>query len=281
MTDNTGEEISEKEANKEPENTPDDTNTDENDITIIAKQAENMEVHKHPHHVMHKKKWKEYLLEFFMLFLAVFLGFLAENWREQLVERNKAKEYMHALVVDLKTDTSIINETVRYNANVFQSDSTLLTLLTVSLRDPQTLHKIYQLCRATQNFDFQTNDSKTRDQLKSTGDYRLIKNRVVLDSMAKYYQQINLVTFYRDEIQQNLQLTYNLSFKIFDLYTFENSQDSIVPIISTDPAVLKEYNNKLYNCMESYKSFNRYLLDIKSRAVDLISIINKEYPGDE
>ncbi len=31
-----------------------------------------MEVHKHPHHVMHKKKWGEYLLEFFMLFLAVF-----------------------------------------------------------------------------------------------------------------------------------------------------------------------------------------------------------------
>ena len=28
---------------------------------------ENMEVHKHPHHVTHKKKWTEYLLEFFML----------------------------------------------------------------------------------------------------------------------------------------------------------------------------------------------------------------------
>ena len=35
-------------------------------------QTENMEVHKHPHHATHKKKWTEYLLEFFMLFLAVF-----------------------------------------------------------------------------------------------------------------------------------------------------------------------------------------------------------------
>ena len=41
----------------------------------------NMEVHKHPHHVTHKKKWGEYLLEFLMLFLAVFLGFVAENIR--------------------------------------------------------------------------------------------------------------------------------------------------------------------------------------------------------
>ncbi len=28
---------------------------------------ENMEVHKHPHHVTHKKKWGEYLLEFYMI----------------------------------------------------------------------------------------------------------------------------------------------------------------------------------------------------------------------
>ncbi len=33
-----------------------------------------MEVHKHPHHVTHKKKWGEYLLEFIMLFLAVWMG---------------------------------------------------------------------------------------------------------------------------------------------------------------------------------------------------------------
>ena len=50
-------------------------------IEVKEPQTENMEVH-HPHHVTHKKKWGEYLLEFLMLFLAVFLGFLAENWRE-------------------------------------------------------------------------------------------------------------------------------------------------------------------------------------------------------
>ncbi len=45
----------------------------QNPKIIIKEQIETMEVH-HPHHVMHKKKWGEYLLEFFMLFLAVFLG---------------------------------------------------------------------------------------------------------------------------------------------------------------------------------------------------------------
>src|SRR5580698_8932625 len=65
-------------------------------------QTENMEVHKHPHHVTHKKKWGEYLLEFIMLFLAVFLGFLAENIREHNAEKNSEKQYMVTMLEDLK-----------------------------------------------------------------------------------------------------------------------------------------------------------------------------------
>src|SRR6478609_5091078 len=76
-----------------------------NETKILNQETENMEVHKHPHHVTHKKKWGEYLLEFIMLFLAVFLGFLAENLREGIVEKNIEKEYIHSLVEDLKSDT--------------------------------------------------------------------------------------------------------------------------------------------------------------------------------
>jgi hypothetical protein len=58
-----------------------------------------MEVHKHPHHVTHKKKWGEYLLEFFMLFLAVFLGFVAENFeKEQLIGIEKRNTLNHRYI---------------------------------------------------------------------------------------------------------------------------------------------------------------------------------------
>ena len=50
-----------------------------------------MEVHHHPH--VEKKKFKEYFLEFLMIFFAVTLGFFAENIRETLTERHNAKEY--------------------------------------------------------------------------------------------------------------------------------------------------------------------------------------------
>src|SRR3982751_6006674 len=70
--------------------------------SLTEQQTANMEVHKHPHHVTYKKKWGEYLLEFLMLFLAVFLGFVAENIREHAVEYNRSKEYAISLIQDLQ-----------------------------------------------------------------------------------------------------------------------------------------------------------------------------------
>jgi len=72
-------------------------------------QSKVMEVHKHPHHVTHKKKWLEYILEFLMIFLAVFLGFIAENIREVSIEQKRAGEYAQLLYDELKKDTANLN----------------------------------------------------------------------------------------------------------------------------------------------------------------------------
>ena len=68
-------------------------------------QTEEMEVHKHPHHITHKKKWGEYLLEFLMIFLAVTLGFIAENIRENISENTKAEELSKNLYKELYADS--------------------------------------------------------------------------------------------------------------------------------------------------------------------------------
>jgi hypothetical protein len=64
-----------------------------------------MEVH-HQGHVHEKKKWKEYLFQFFMLFLAVFCGFLAEYQLEHTIEHQREKQFMKSMVEDLEKDTA-------------------------------------------------------------------------------------------------------------------------------------------------------------------------------
>src|SRR5215475_4059681 len=63
-----------------------------------------MEVHAHTH--TERKKFTHHLWEFLMLFLAVFCGFLAENFREHQAEHWREKEYIKSYVEDLKQDTA-------------------------------------------------------------------------------------------------------------------------------------------------------------------------------
>jgi hypothetical protein len=48
-----------------------------------------MEVHHHPHVPNNPKPWKEYLLEGLMIFIAVTLGYGAENIREHYINKHK------------------------------------------------------------------------------------------------------------------------------------------------------------------------------------------------
>src|SRR5215813_9538457 len=66
-----------------------------------------MEVHAHAHSAddhKGKKKWKHYFWEFFMLFLAISLGFFVENQREHIVENRREKVFVHSAIEDLNQD---------------------------------------------------------------------------------------------------------------------------------------------------------------------------------
>jgi len=54
-------------------------------------------VHHHPDLHHKKKNFKEYFLEFVMIFLAVTLGFFAENIREHYSDKSKEQEFVVSL----------------------------------------------------------------------------------------------------------------------------------------------------------------------------------------
>ena len=95
MTDNTGEETSNNLTNTQSENPPDEIIPAKDTETInLNHETENMEVHHHPDLHHKPKKWKEYFLEFLMIFLAVtmqeqlsygksLIGFLKQEYHLQ------------------------------------------------------------------------------------------------------------------------------------------------------------------------------------------------------
>jgi hypothetical protein len=79
-----------------------------------------MEVHHHPDLHHKPKPWKEYFLEFVMIFLAVTLGFFAESLREYRSDRAKEKEYIESFIKDLNKDVEELNVVINQNADLAQ-----------------------------------------------------------------------------------------------------------------------------------------------------------------
>lgn len=242
-----------------------------------------MEVHTHAH--TERKRLKHYLFEFFMLFLAVFCGFLAENQREHFVEKRHEKEFMISLVKDLELDTSQLNRIERFRLNFLANIDSLTIFFATS--DPQVipLNK-YNLIRnllGSMNF-FQ--NSGTLDQLKNSGGLRLIHNRSIVDSIEAYDQQIKRMAL-RDHFEselgfENVQLVGRL-FKNRVALKIKADTMLLVKNITTGHDIpingqyLDEYLNHLMAFQDLIKSNLGVQIIIKIRAINLIDLIKKEY----
>ena len=69
--------------------------------------TEQMETHAHHIHKAPGHGWKHYFFEFFMLFLAVSLGFFVENQREHYVEHQREREFARQLYSELLDDSTV------------------------------------------------------------------------------------------------------------------------------------------------------------------------------
>jgi len=87
------------------ENSEESIQSEESDKTS---EPENMEVHHHPE--IEKKGLRDYLLEGFMIFIAVTLGFFAETIRENVTEHERASLILQAskLIRELKEKYDLV-----------------------------------------------------------------------------------------------------------------------------------------------------------------------------
>lgn len=128
--------------NKREENPGGEENLQENEDPQIQNPnhpstTDQMEVHHHPQTNHQPKPWKEYLLEGLMIFIAVTLGFFAENLREKISDSHRENEFAKALYSELKDDSAIAanrlfirlkkEDDMNYLRSYFR-DSSLVTL---------------------------------------------------------------------------------------------------------------------------------------------------------
>jgi len=243
---------------------------------IIKKQkTENMETHAyHLHRAPGKKIW-HYFFEFLMLFLAVFCGFIEENWREQMRENKREKEFIRSIVEDIKSDTLHSNRTLLQLKRIKAGTDSVLILLS----SPEIINNSNDACRLwTKNLGlevFVSND-RTIQQLKSSGELRLIRNKAVSDRIMDYEQ-----TLKKYNTQSNLMYSAVLEVtnytQIFDFISLEKNKNIPVPLTEQGKKSLNEAYAHLQLWNRGMIGLISWLEDVNEEGTRLVTFIQKEY----
>ena len=290
MADNIEDEHLEIQPNLPSEDTPDNISLTDTDTIPQKQEPENMEVHHHAHHTNGKKTWKSYFWEFFMLFMAVFCGSLAELQVEHYIENQREVKYAQSLLGDMKNDTLDLQGDIKFWTGMNNRVDTIRMEIDKPkvLRNNMLLYRCVSVITANNSFLYH---DRTIQQLKSSGNFRLLRKGTIADSLVEYDAWIQKTL---NQIEENYGQIMGpqiatlrsqlFNSKFFGMYSNRNRLDSAV---LADPHVIEIREGKedilfqFYNRLNDHKGLNQariyFLKALMRRATNIIEMIKKEY----
>jgi hypothetical protein len=252
-----------------------------------------MEVHHHSHASdpdshRDRKKWTHHLWEFLMLFLAVTLGFFVENKREHYVELKREKEYIRSMIDDLKTDTAFFDHEIPRRKQIRQMTDSLISLLSQKNRSEWEQQRMYYFARyCIANIELPQFHDRTYDQMKSSGNLRLIHGKNIADSISDYYFNAKEIQVNINQTQMRILNAIELEGKVFDGMILQQilDKDNFIfkqpagnpQLITDDRTIINELVVRLHYLISISAFTELYFKGMNTQAIHLISFLQKEY----
>jgi len=168
-------------------------------------------------------QWKEYAIQFILIFLAVTLGFVADNIRENIAEKKIARQNL----VDYKND--LIQHELMYSAYIkrlprIAAKYDSIVSIFYNKNENKELTVLSRLLLEGQlNLVIEIN-TPTYEQLINSGSMRFIENKNLKGSISGYNNKIDYLINYNDRmINTQNNLAGELG-KIVDVHDFWSTQ---------------------------------------------------------
>jgi hypothetical protein len=244
-----------------------------------------MELHHHTHREHGKRNWRSYFWEFLMLFLAVFCGFLAEYQLEHKIESDREKKYMRSLVDDLMADTAMLADNIKIRQDRMQMIDTFLSILHSPTDIRQRSGDLYFLARrVSPPANIFPNDG-TIQQLKSSGNLRLVQKTGIAKSIMAYDQKMRKTLFGMGD-ESDMRLTYREQMvKVFDtrvIIEMTKGQTILKPsgnptLFSYDASLINELSGDIQYIKAAHRAQAETCSELLRQAVSLMQQIQKDY----
>ena len=241
-----------------------------------------MEVYAHTH--TERKRFTYYLWEFLMLFLAVFCGFLAENLRENKVEKEKGKQYIQSFYDDLHLNITILSRIIDFNKQKIITLDDMSSCYDDLLKNWKSSSCLVQLVKNSSSFITFSITDGTIEQLKNAGGYRLLKKEdrdsiIFYDIDIRNYKNAESTAFQgsQDIVRNNFSLL--LDYRAYKLLN-PASPDSLVPaplLFSANKELLNKFFNDLLRYKRNISWQSDWVSFLKERTAGLIEYFKAKY----
>ena len=215
------------------------------------------------------------LFDFFMLFLAVFSGFLADNWREQISEHKRELVFINSFIEDLKSDNLESNKILeKLIARHDGIDSILNLMLNTDVSTNS--NAMYESWTRNLGLDAFVSNDRTIQQLKSSGELRLIRNKAISDQLMKYDQLVKQY-YTQSELMYYALTNVNSYTRLFNFISLNKHPDIPVPLTEEGKQILNEAYAHLFLWNRGMSGLISWLRVVNTEGKNLVEFIEKEY----
>ena len=243
-------------------------------------------------HFSPKKKWYVYFIDFIMLFVAVTLGFLAENVRDQQTDKIREisclKNVHEDLLVDLNRFELVMSAN---NWRLLMLDSLHMEINKASPDMPSLYYYIRNLAVRT---TFESSHLGL-DQIKASGGFRLIQNAKIIAGIQDYERMLSSTMKLEEVRERTLEQARFKMAVVFDastLYQMTKNQSMFkgekilvrfkrpayaAPFVVGDRETFNELINFINLGLNTNIQLNNRFNELKSIAKALDAAIMEEY----
>jgi hypothetical protein len=235
-----------------------------------------------------KRTLKSYLFDFFMLFLAVFCGYLAQWQLERSGENQKERQFIQSLAEDLKKDTLMIKNYINFNQNIsYYCDSLQSCIANANIF--KSSDSFYNYSKELARYMRYYPTDRTIQQLKNSGNMRLIRKMSVSNAITDYDIKTKLLIEFDQQLNGQIIKYREYLIAFLDLLKYDkvNPSGSFMAnnirtkgnpgFIIDDPARAKLIYNQAFTLKTFLSIVKNSSDEVNANAKKLLTLLQKEY----
>ena len=225
--------------------------------------------------------------EFLMLFIAITLGFFVENYRGVLVDRQKEKEIIASFINDLETDIKELDIVIQRRETREVRIDSIIYILNNGLQDDYGKDLYYYARYLPRPAVFWANNT-TNEELKYSGNFILIKNQKIIDTLLEYNDNFIFIDFIKEREEYLVRRLFDQINVMFDPMVFDEM--NVYDIEFIYPSGNPKINSKNQDVIKVFLSNLHYVKTVnvgqlghlkkhQKKAKEILNFMKEEYPN--